>query len=48
MYDNFAFVWRRGARLSPATRAFVAAVEQRFASLQERLEQVPRRRTPEG
>jgi DNA-binding transcriptional LysR family regulator len=48
MYDHFAFVWRRGARLSPATRAFVAAVEQRFASLQERLEQVPRRRAPEA
>jgi DNA-binding transcriptional LysR family regulator len=47
MYDHFAFVWRRGARLSPATRAFVAAVEQRFASLRERLEEVPRRRAPE-
>lgn len=48
MYDDFAFVWRRGARLSPATRAFVAAVEGRFAALQERLDQVPRRRAPEG
>ena len=48
MYDHFAFVWRRGARLSPATRAFVAAVEERFASLQERLDQVPLRRAPEG
>lgn len=46
MYDDFAFVWRRGARLSPATRAFVAAVEERFAALQERLDRVPRRRAP--
>jgi DNA-binding transcriptional LysR family regulator len=48
MYDHFAFVWRRGARLSPATRACVAAVEQRVASLGERVEEVPRRRAPEA
>jgi len=48
LYDDFAFVWRRGARLSPATRAFVAAVEERFGVLRERLDQVPRRRAPEG
>jgi DNA-binding transcriptional LysR family regulator len=46
IYDHFAFVWRRGARLSPATRAFVTAVEERLNGLGEELERVPRRRMP--
>lgn len=48
IHDDFAFVWRRGARLSPATRAFVAAVGDRLDALARRLERVPRRRPPEG
>ncbi len=47
IYDHFAFVWRRGARLSPATRAFVTAVQDRLEALGEQLERVPRRRMPE-
>jgi hypothetical protein len=47
MYDDFAFVWRRGARLSPATQAFVSAVEHRFSTLGETLDGVPRRRAPQ-
>ena len=33
MYDTFAFVTRRGAQLSPATRAFMAVAERRVAAL---------------
>jgi DNA-binding transcriptional LysR family regulator len=47
IYDHFAFVWRRNARLSPATRAFVTAVQERLEALDEQLERVPRRRMPE-
>jgi DNA-binding transcriptional LysR family regulator len=46
IYDDFAFVWRRGTRLSPATRAFVSAVEDRITALTALLDQVPRRRAP--
>ncbi|UGS38901.1 LysR family transcriptional regulator [Capillimicrobium parvum] len=46
IYDDFAFVWRRGAHLSPATRAFVQAVEERLASVRRRLDRVPRRHRP--
>jgi DNA-binding transcriptional LysR family regulator len=48
IYDHFAFVWRRGARLSPATRAFVDAAEARLATMAERLAKVPRHRDPEA
>ncbi len=48
VYDDFAFAWRRGARLSPATRAFVGAAEERMAALTERLDRFDRRRMPEG
>ena len=49
LYDAFAFVWRRGAHLSPATRAFVALAEERFAALATELEtRPPRRRKPGG
>lgn len=33
LYDTFAFVTRRNARLSPATRAFVELAEQRVAAM---------------
>jgi DNA-binding transcriptional LysR family regulator len=33
MYDTFAFVTRRNAQLSPATRAFMAVAERRIAAL---------------
>jgi len=44
MYDTFAFVWRRGAHLSPATRAFVALAEERLTALGRELETRPPRR----
>jgi DNA-binding transcriptional LysR family regulator len=48
LYDTFAFVWRRGAQLSPATRAFVALAEERLAALARELERrPPRRRDPQ-
>lgn len=46
IYDDLAFVWRRGTHLSPATRAFVTAAQERLAVLGERLDRVPRRRPP--
>jgi DNA-binding transcriptional LysR family regulator len=47
VYDQFAFVWRRGARLSPATRAFLELTERRLAALARELERrPPRRRAP--
>lgn len=47
IFDVFAFVWRRGAQLSPATRAFVALAEDRLATVTRELEQrPPRRRAP--
>ncbi|HEU4656178.1 MAG TPA: LysR family transcriptional regulator [Capillimicrobium sp.] len=46
LYDDFAFVWRRGTQLSPATRAFVAAAEERLAAMTEAMDLVPRRRAP--
>ena len=33
LYDTFAFVTRRNAHLSPATRAFMALAEQRIAAM---------------
>ena len=46
IYDNFAFIWRRGAPLSPATRALLALVEDRMAARVRELDEVgvPRRR----
>src|SRR3954471_21724738 len=43
VYDTFAFVWRRGAPLSPATRAFVALAEERLGALARELERKPPR-----
>jgi len=49
LYDTFAFVWRRGAPLSPATRAFVELAEERLRALARELEsRPPREREPGG
>jgi len=44
LYDDFAFVWRRGARLSPATRALMDLAEERLARFARRIERHPARR----
>lgn len=46
VYDRFAFVSRRGARLSPAARAFMALTSERMAAVAAELERTPRRRAP--
>jgi DNA-binding transcriptional LysR family regulator len=47
IYDQFAFIARRGARLSPASREFVRLAQERLATLAEMLEtKPPRRRRP--
>ena len=33
LYDDFAFVTRRGARLSPASRAFLELAERRVGAM---------------
>jgi DNA-binding transcriptional LysR family regulator len=38
LYDTFAFVTRRDAHVSPATRAFMELAEQRIGSIGRRLE----------
>jgi DNA-binding transcriptional LysR family regulator len=49
LYETFAFTWRRGAQLSPATRAFVTFAERRLDALAEILRsEPPRRRVPGG
>ncbi len=49
IYETFAFTSRRGAQLSPATRAFVAFAERRLEALAETLRtDPPRRRDPSG
>jgi DNA-binding transcriptional LysR family regulator len=49
LYDTFAFVWRRNAQLSPATRAFVALAEERLIALARDLERhPPRQRSPKA
>jgi DNA-binding transcriptional LysR family regulator len=48
LFETFAFTWRRGAQLSPATREFVTFAERRLDALAEILRtQPPRRRMPE-
>ena len=48
IYETFAFTWRRGAQLSPATRAFMTFAERRLDALDEVLRsEPPRRRAPE-
>jgi DNA-binding transcriptional LysR family regulator len=47
IYDQFAFISRRGARLSPASREFLRLAQERLATLAETLEtKPPRRRRP--
>lgn len=46
VYDTYAFVNRRGARLSPASRAFMELCEQRMAEVERKLQRTPRRREP--
>jgi DNA-binding transcriptional LysR family regulator len=49
IYDEFAFISRRGARLSPASREFVRLARERLTALAETLEtRPPRRRRPGG
>jgi DNA-binding transcriptional LysR family regulator len=47
LYDTFAFINRRGARLSPAAREFMALAEERMQAMAQELETTPpRRRKP--
>jgi hypothetical protein len=47
IYETFAFTWRRGAQLSPATKAFMTFAERRLDTLAEVLRtEPPRRRAP--
>jgi DNA-binding transcriptional LysR family regulator len=47
LYETFAFTWRRGAQLSPATREFMRFAERRLDALADTLRtEPPRRRTP--
>src|ERR671929_281615 len=47
LFDQFAFISRRGARLSPASREFLRLARERLATLAETLEtRPPRRRKP--
>jgi DNA-binding transcriptional LysR family regulator len=49
IYETFAFTWRRGAQLSPATREFMTFAERRLDTLAERLRtHPPRSRAPDG
>jgi hypothetical protein len=49
IYDEFAFISRRGARLSPASREFVRLARERLTALAATLEtRPPRRRRPGG
>jgi hypothetical protein len=50
LYDNFAFIWRRGAQLSAATRALLRLAEDRMAKRVAELDAigVPRQRAAGG
>ncbi|HWI09399.1 MAG TPA: LysR family transcriptional regulator [Solirubrobacteraceae bacterium] len=49
IYETFAFTWRRGAELSPATTAFMTFAERRLELLADALRtEPPRRRAPAG
>jgi DNA-binding transcriptional LysR family regulator len=41
LYETFAFITRRNAHLSPATRAFMQIAERRVQALQKRLDADP-------
>jgi len=48
IYETFAFTWRRGAQLSPATREFLTFAERRLDVLADVLRtEPPRRRAPQ-
>jgi DNA-binding transcriptional LysR family regulator len=47
IYETFAFTWRRGAQLSPATRQFMTFAERRLEAIDEGLRtHPPRHRAP--
>src|SRR4051794_22727876 len=48
IYDTFAFITRRGARLSPAAREFMALAEDRMQAMAEELKTPPPRRHRPG
>jgi DNA-binding transcriptional LysR family regulator len=48
LYDTFAFINRRGARLSPAAREFMALAEERMQAMAQQLETTPPRRRKPG
>ncbi|HEY6761860.1 MAG TPA: LysR family transcriptional regulator [Baekduia sp.] len=48
IYDTFAFINRRGARLSPAAREFMALAEERMTAVAEELKTTPPRRHRPG
>jgi DNA-binding transcriptional LysR family regulator len=48
LYDTFAFINRRGARLSPAAREFMALAEERMQEIAEELKTTPPRRHRPG
>jgi DNA-binding transcriptional LysR family regulator len=48
LYATFAFINRRGARLSPAAREFMALAEERMQAMAQQLETTPPRRRKPG
>ena len=48
LYDTFAFINRRGARLSPAAREFMTLAEDRMQAMADDLETTPPRRHKPG
>lgn len=48
VFDTFAFVWRRGAPLSPAAREFLAIAGERLGALANELVRTPPRRRRPG
>jgi DNA-binding transcriptional LysR family regulator len=48
IYDTFAFINRRGARLSPAAREFMSLAEERMQAMAEDLRTTPPRRHRPG
>jgi DNA-binding transcriptional LysR family regulator len=48
LYDQFAFISRHGARLSPASREFLRLARERLETLARTLETKPPRRRPPG
>jgi DNA-binding transcriptional LysR family regulator len=48
IFDTFAFINRRGARLSPAAREFMALAEERMVAMAHELETTPPRRRKPG